>query len=128
MNHDTYFSFVCYDIKKPAIKNIDTLFLNGFLFELNKLKLITPEQETLLKTHFNGVFLHSSINNRNIIGNMNSHIQLLDFIKYEFEDMQDYFKTETLNKIPLKQLNYLYPYEAMQTKINQLFKGHLKIT
>jgi len=128
MNQETYFSFVVYDIKKPDIKNLNQLFITGFLFELNKLKLITHEQEIQLKEHFSGVFLHSSINNRKVIGNMNSHIQILDFHKYEFEDMQDYFNTETLNKIPLKQIEYMYPYEAIQTKINQLFKGNLKIT
>ncbi len=128
MNHDTYFSFVVYNIKKPDIKNLSQLFITGFLFELNKLKLITAEQETQLKANFTGVFLHSSINNRKVIGNMNSHIQILNFYKYEFEDMQDYFKTETLNKIPLKQIGDRYPNEAMQTKIDQLFKGNLKIT
>jgi hypothetical protein len=128
MNQETYFSFVVYDIKKPDIKNLNQLFITGFLFELNKLKLITAEQETPLKENFSGVFLHSSINNRKVIGNMNSHIQVLDFYKYEFEDMQDYFNTETLNKIPLGKKIYFYPLEVMQTKINQLFKGNLRIT
>ena len=128
MNHDTYFSFVVYDIKKPDIKNLDQLFITGFLFELNKLKLITTEQETQLKANFKGVFLHRSINNRIVIGNINSHIQILENVKYRFENMQDYFNTETLNRIPMGKINYFYPLELMQPKINQLFKGNLRIT
>ncbi len=127
MNHETYFSFVVYDIKKIDIKNLDQLFLKGFLFELNKLKLITDEQEIDLKSNFTSVFLHNSINNRKVIGNMSNLMQILDNHKYKYGDMQDYFNRETLNKIPLKQINFMYPYEAIQIKVNQLFKGHLKI-
>lgn len=127
MNHETYFSFVCYDIKKPAIKNLSQLFITGFLFELNKLNLITPEQETELKSNFYEVYLHTSINNRKVIGNINNLIQILNYYKYEHDDMQDYFNKETLNNIPLKQIGHLFPKEAMALKMNQLFKGNLKI-
>lgn len=126
MNQDTYFSFIVYDIKKPAIKRLDQLFITGFIEELNKLNLITPEQEVALKNRFTKVFLHKSINNRKVIGNMNNLIQILDYYKYNFEDLQGYLNTETLNKIALKPLDYKYAYEALQPKLNQLFT-HLQI-
>lgn len=126
MNQDTYFSFVVYNIKKTDIKHLNKLFITGFIKELNKLQLITTEQETQLKNRFTKVFLHQSINNRKVIGNISNLIQILDFHKHEFEDMQLYFETETLNKIPLKQLGFMFPFEAIQTKLNQLFT-HLHI-
>jgi hypothetical protein len=98
------------------------------VFELNKLKLINPEQESQLKENFSRVFLHSSINNRKVIGNMNNYIKILDYHKYMFEDMQDYFYTETFNDIPLKQTDYFCAKDVIKEKINQLFKGNLKIT
>lgn len=126
MNQDTYFSFVVYNIKKSDIKHLNELFITGFIKELKKLKLITAKQETQLKANFTKVFLHKSINNRNVIGNMNNLIQILEFHKHGFKDMQVYFETETLNKIPLKPLDYKYAYEAIQPKLNQLFT-HLHI-
>ena len=127
MNHETYFSFICYDIKKPDIKKLDQLFITGFIKELNKLSPINTEQETQLKTYFSGVFLHSSINNRKVIGSMSNLIQMLDYVNYEYENMQDYFNHETLNETPLKQIDYFYPKDAMKEKVNQLFKGELRI-
>ncbi|CAA0163558.1 hypothetical protein TMP248_110095 [Tenacibaculum maritimum] len=123
MNHQTYFSFVVYDIKKPDIKKINELFVNGFITELKKLELITPEQEEVVKSRFTEVFFHKSINNRKVIGNMNNLIQIIDYYKYNYDDFQDFLSQDTfLNTYLLKKEDdYFEAKDAIKDKINQLF-------
>ncbi len=125
MNHDTYFSFVVYDVKKLDIKNLNQLFLTGFIKELKKLSLINTEQEAQIKSRFLEVFLHKSINNRKVIGNMNNLIQIIDFYKYDYDNFQEFLSKDTfLNTYLLKKENhYFEAKDAMKDKINQLFKA-----
>ncbi|WP_438710743.1 DUF6933 domain-containing protein [Aquimarina muelleri] len=126
MNHETYFSFVVYDIKKPDIKRINELFINGLITELQKLELITPEQEELVKSKFTEVFLHSSINNRKIIGNMNNLIQITEYYKYNYDNFQDFLSHDTsLNTYLLRKDEYFYAKDAMKDKVEQLFKENV---
>ena len=124
MNHDTYFSFVVDDIKKPDIKNLNQLFFTGFIKELNKLNLINTEQETQLKNIFSEVFLHKSINNRKVIGNINNLIKIMKYYKYNYDSFQDFLSRDTfLNTYLLKKENsYFEAKDAMKNKINLLFK------
>lgn len=123
MNQDTYFSFVVYDIKKPDIKHLDKLFVTGFIKELNKLQLITPEQETTLKNRFTKLFLHKSINNRKVIGNINNLIQILEYSKDDYENLQDYLAQNTFlnNYLLQKEDHYFEAKDAIKDKINQFF-------
>ncbi|CAA0240081.1 DUF6933 domain-containing protein [Tenacibaculum maritimum] len=123
MNQDTYFSFIIYNIKKPDIKHLNELFITGFIKELYKFQLITTTQETALKNRFTKVFLHKSINNRKVIGNMNNLIQIIDYYKYNYDDFQVFLSQDTfLNSYLLKkEEHYFEAKDAMKDKISQLF-------
>ncbi|MCV6629672.1 MAG: hypothetical protein OIF50_07420 [Flavobacteriaceae bacterium] len=128
MNHDTYFSFVVYDIKKPDIKNLNQLFLTGLIKELNKLSLINAEQEAHIKSRFSEVFLHKSINNRKVIGQMNNLIQIMEYYKYNYENIQEFLSQDTYFNTCLlkKENNYFEAKDAIKEKLSQLFT-HLQI-
>ncbi len=123
MNHETYFYFIVYDIKKTDIKNLNELFITSFIKELNKLHLITAAQQEALKNRFSKVFLHKSINNRKIIGTINNFIQIVEYCKGNYENFQDYLTQDTfLNTYILKRHNhYFKAKDAVKDKINQFF-------
>jgi hypothetical protein len=123
MNHETYFSFIVYGIKKPDIKNLNELFITDFIKELNKLHLMTAAQQEALKNRFSKVFLHKSINNRKVIGTINNLIQIIEYYKGNYENFQNYLTQDTfLNTYLLKRDNhYFKAKDAVKDKINQFF-------
>lgn len=125
MNQETYFSFIVFNIKKADMKNLVQLFKIGFIQELKKCGLINDSDAVKLQSEISELFLHTSINNRKIIGNMNNLIMIVKDMKYFIEDnatTEEYYNTNTINEIPLVQLDFHNPKEAMREKVKLLFK------
>lgn len=126
MNQETYFSFIVFNIKKADMKDLVKLFRIGFSEELKKCGLINEKQVFVLYAKISDLFLHTSINNRKVIGNMNNLIQIVKGIVYFIDEeitTEEYYKTNTINDYPIVPLKYGTPIEAMKVRIHLLFNN-----
>lgn len=114
-NSITRYSLILSGLTKSDFENLSEIFINTFIDQLKTEEI--PFNELSVRTLIGEIALHKTDNDRTIIGNQNYIIRYIDDWKYEFGSFENWdFRNinKRLNRVPYKQLGWLYPKERMK--------------
>ena len=120
-NSITRYSVFIAGVRKSDFKNLSQIFINTLIEQLNVDGI--PIREHAISELVGRVALHSTDNDRPIIGGQKYIIEHIDDWKYECGEFANWdFRdiNKRVNSIPYKQLGWLFPHEKMKIVLDEI--------
>lgn len=122
-NDKTAYSFVVLDVVKKDVRNFDSLFRECLLRQLDNDLKINEQQEVKLRSELSDIRIHSTNNNKKIIGTINESVHTIKvhaYLKGGLRELNDIEIAQNLNsgllgtKLVLNDKQYFHPMDLMK--------------
>ncbi|MDY0142429.1 MAG: hypothetical protein RBR97_11110 [Bacteroidales bacterium] len=120
-NSITRYSLILSGLTKSDLENLSEIFINTFIDQLETEEILFNELE--LRVLIGKIALHKTDNDRTIIGNQNYILRYIDNWKDEFGSFENWdFRNinKRINRVPYKQLGWLFPKERMKILLEEI--------
>lgn len=123
VNKKTLYSVVLMDVLKKDLKNLQPVFTQAFIEQLERDKLLVSSFENHLNAVEKDIKICTTDNDTKLMGSLNNFVST---IKYCYEREKDIeqareYVLKNINKLPSKMLQFQTPQEVMNDYI-QLFE------
>ncbi|MCO4292864.1 hypothetical protein NF867_08330 [Solitalea sp. MAHUQ-68] len=119
----TLYTFILLDILKKDLKDLPSLFIEGFINQLKTDQLIKDNHELILRKHYDSITLKNTDNDKKVLGSINDYVYQTKFmieINGGIHNCDANDIGQRLNDTPMGAIKYGFPIDRMREEIENL--------